>query len=206
MQQRRPPQTVAGRPANPEMDCTCHVVGVHSGQKHCFSKTPKDAINLIENIGVEGDAHSGATDQHLFHIKRYGQQPNLRQVHLIPTEFFDDVSEFGHAVRPGDLGENIATKNIDLLSLPTGTCLRIGADALIELTGLRNPCHQIESFQPGLLKHCKVATPTGVVRKAGVMSIVLRGGTVKPGDIIDVTLPPMPHTPLVYRVPKIDDR
>jgi len=205
MQQKRSPQTAAARPSNPEMDQPSQVVGVHSGKKHRFSKTPKDAINLIENFGVEGDAHAGADDQHLFHIRRYGQQPNLRQVHLIATEFFDEVSEYGHSVRPGDLGENIATRNIDLLGLPTGTRLRIGAEAIIELTGLRNPCHQIENFQPGLLKHCKIATPTGVVRKAGVMSIVLRGGTVKPGDTIEVALPPTPHKPLVYRVPDADD-
>lgn len=177
------------------------VVGVQSGGDHAFSKAPRESIRLIENHGVEGDAHAGATDQHLFHIRRYGQHPNLRQVHLIQTEFFEELSRRGHEVKPGDLGENIATRGIDLLGLPTGTRLAIGADAVIELTGLRNPCHQIEDFQSGLLEHCKVATESGVKRKAGVMAIVLTGGVVQPGDGIAVELPPEPHQPLVYRPP-----
>lgn len=189
---------------NLENDSIPQIVGVQISSKHAFSKTPKDAIHLIENFGVEGDAHAGSTDQHLFHIKKFGQKPNLRQVHLIHTEYFEEVSQKGHTVRPGDLGENIATRNIDLLSLPTGTRLRLGAEAVIELTGLRNPCHQIEKFQSGLLKHCKVATPDGVVRKAGVMSIVLRSGVVRPGESIEIELPPTPHQPLVYRVPEND--
>lgn len=188
-------------PNNAENADSPHVVSVQMGDQHDFSKPPKDAINLIENFGVEGDAHAGTTDQHLFHIKRFGEHPNLRQVHLIQTELFDEVSEHGHAVRPGDLGENIATRHIDLLGLPTGTILRLGSEAVIELTGLRNPCHQIDSFQSGLLKHCKEVTPDGVVRKTGVMSIVLQGGIVRPGDAIDIELPPEPHAPLVYRVP-----
>lgn len=179
-----------------------HVVSVQISGRHAFSKAAQDAINLIENYGVEGDAHAGATDQHLYHIRRFGTHPNLRQVHLIQSEFLDQLSQHGHAVRPGDLGENIATRHIDLLSLPTGTRLGLGPDAVIELTGLRNPCHQIDTFQPGLLKHCKTVTPDGAVaRKAGVMSIVLQGGVVRPGDVIGVELPAEPHVPLVYRVP-----
>lgn len=185
---------------------TPHVVSVQMGDKHDFSKPSKETINLIENFGVEGDAHAGTTDQHLFHIKRFGEHPNLRQVHLIQTELFDAVSEHGHAVCPGDLGENIATRHIDLLGLPTGTILKLGSEAVIELTGLRNPCHQIDSFQSGLLKHCKEVTPNGVVRKTGVMSIVLQGGIVRPGDVIDIELPPEPYTPLVYRVPDTSNR
>ena len=119
------------------------VIGVHIGAAHKFSKIPQDTIHLIENYGVEGDAHAGRTDQHLFHIKRFGKHPNLRQVHLIQAEFFDVVSKEGCSVEPGELGENISTRGIDLLGLPTGTCLRMGADAVIELTGLRNPCIQI---------------------------------------------------------------
>jgi vanillate O-demethylase ferredoxin subunit len=119
---------------------------------------------------------------------------------------FDEVSGKGHAVRPGELGENIATRHVDLLGLPTGTRLRLGSEAVIELTGLRNPCHQIEDFQPGLLKHMVEATPTGVVRKAGVMSVVLQGGDVRPGDAIEIELPPLPHEPLIYRVPELEVR
>lgn len=177
------------------------VISVQSGGNHDFSKAPKRAIRLIENFGVEGDAHAGPTDQHLYHIRKFGEQPNLRQVHLIASEFFEDVEREGHSVVPGDLGENIATRNVDLLNLPTGSQLRIGAEAVIELTGLRNPCAQIDRFQPGLLKHCVTTTADGVQRKAGVMSIVLKGGIVQPGDPITIELPPLPHEPLIYRVP-----
>ncbi len=180
------------------------VVGVHIGRSHEFSKTPQASIRLIENHGVQGDAHAGETDQHLFHIRRFGEQPNLRQVHLIQVEFFDEVSQEGHSVQPGDLGENISTRGIDLLALPTGTRLRLGADATIELTGLRNPCHQIDNFKAGLLQLCKLDTPDGVVRKAGVMAIVLQSGDVKQGDTIAVELPSPPYKPLIYRTPLTD--
>lgn len=182
------------------------VVSVQSSGKHAFSKSPKHVIRLIENFGVEGDSHAGTTDQHLYHIKRFGQRPNLRQVHLIQSELFDQVQEKGHTVRPGDLGENISTRNIDLLGLPTGTRLRLGAEAVIELTGLRNPCVQIENFQPGLLQHVVESKPSGLVRKAGVMSIVLHGGEVRAGDPIAIELPALPHEPLMYRVPEFEVR
>ena len=178
------------------------VVAVHSNGKHDFSKTSKDSIRLIEGHGVEGDAHAGATDQHLFHIRQFGQTPNLRQVHLIQAELFEDLQTKGHIVKPGDLGENISTLGVNLLGLPAGARLRIGAEAVLEVTGLRNPCKQIENFQPGLLQHVVERDPTGLVRKAGVMSIVLKGGVVKPGDEITVELPPPPHQPLVYRMPR----
>lgn len=178
-----------------------HVIGVQIGGEHEFSKISQATIRLIENYGVEGDVHAGRSDQHLFHIKRFGDQPNLRQVHLIQAEFFDDLSKEGHFVRHGDLGENITTRGVNLLGLPTGARLRLGADAQIELTGLRNPCHQINNFQDGLLQHCKVATPEGVVRKAGVMAIVIKSGEVKPGDPIEVELPSGPRKPLIYRTP-----
>jgi ferredoxin-NADP reductase/MOSC domain-containing protein YiiM len=182
------------------------VVGVQISEKHVFSKKQGEVIRLIENHGVEGDAHAGATDQHLYHIRRFGQQPNLRQVHVIQAELFDQVFEKGHVVRPGDLGENISTRGIDLLGFPTGTRLHLGPEAIIELTGLRNPCHQIEDFQPGLLQHVVESTPAGLVRKGGVMSIVLRGGEVRRGAPIRVELPPLPHQPLIYRVPILDLR
>lgn len=178
-----------------------HVVGVQISSKHAFSKTSQKAIRLIENFGVEGDAHAGKTDQHQFHIKRFGSQPNLRQVHLIQAELFDVLREQGHQVSPGELGENISTRDIDLLQLPTGTRLHLGADAVLELTGLRNPCIQVELFQPGLLRHLVEKTPSGLVRKAGVMSVVLRGGEVRMDDGIQIELPPLPHSPLIYRVP-----
>lgn len=177
------------------------VFAVHRSDRHTFSKAPKDAIRLIENWGVEGDSHAGTTDQHLYHIRRFGEQPNLRQVHLIHAELLDDLRTKAHTVLPGELGENISTRNVDLLALPTGARLRIGPEAIIELTGLRNPCRQIEAFQPGLLSHVIERRPDGVVRKGGVMSIVLRGGIVRPGDRIEIELPPAPHAPLDYRAP-----
>jgi MOSC domain-containing protein YiiM len=177
------------------------VVCVSFSQTHTFSKKTVQSILLIEDFGVEGDAHAGPTDQHLFHIRRFGPTPNLRQVHLIHAELFDELAEKGHSVCPGDLGENIVTRGVDLLSLPTGTCLKLGPLAVIEITGLRNPCKQIENFQAGLLKEVAVQTPDGLVRKGGVMAIVLKGGIVRPNDLIEITLPPIPHQPLIYRVP-----
>jgi MOSC domain len=182
-------------------DTLPRVVGVQISKKHVFGKMAKDAIRLIANFGVEGDSHAGPYDQHLYHIKRYGQRPNLRQVHLIQAELFDEVSDKGHTVRLGELGENVSTRNVVLLSLPTGTRLRLGPEAVIELTGLRNPCQQIEDWRPGLLKHMVETKPTGLMRKAGVMSIVLQGGEVRPGDPIEIELPLLPHEPLIYRVP-----
>lgn len=177
------------------------VVGVHVNCDHSFSKSPKSDIQLIEGHGVDGDAHAGKLDQHLYHKKRYGAHPNLRQVHLIHAELFDAFADEGHAVSPGDLGENISTRGVALLGLPTGTRLKLGTDAVIELTGLRNPCHQIEDFQPGLLKHCKTVNGDHVIRKTGVMGIVLHSGIVRAGDHITTTLPSAPHKPLIYRVP-----
>ena len=177
------------------------VVSVQSSTKHAFSKAPKQSVRLIENYGVEGDSHAGLNDQHRYHIRRFGEQPNLRQVHLIQAELFDQVLEKGHTVRPGELGENISTRNVDLLNLPLGTRLRFGSEVVIELTGLRDPCSLIEKFQPGLLQHLVEKTPTGIVRKTGVMSIVIKGGEIYPGDVISIELPPLPHEPLVYRVP-----
>jgi len=180
------------------------VVGsVHASHLHAFSKSNMSSINLIENLGVEGDAHSGVHDKHRYHVKRYGQQLNLRQVHLIQAEFLQQLALKGHSVQPGDLGENICTRNVDLLSLPTSTRLLLGKCATIELTSLRNPCPQIENFQTGLLKHCVERNLGNIVRKVGVMAIVLKGGIVQPGDEIVITLPETPHKPLLYRKPII---
>ncbi|MDC7786342.1 MOSC domain-containing protein [Rhodoplanes sp. TEM] len=177
------------------------VVSVHRSAAHAFSKAASHAVQLIAGLGVEGDAHAGPHDQHVYHIRKFGKVPNLRQVHLIQTETLDELRGRGHVVRPGELGENIATRDLDLLALPTGTRLALGPEAVIELTGLRNPCVQIDRFQPGLMSQLVARTAAGVVRKCGVMSIVVRGGEVKPGDPITVTLPPLPHTPLTYVPP-----
>lgn len=177
------------------------VVSVHSSGTHDFSKQPRSSIRLIANFGVEGDAHAGEHDQHLFHMKRFGQHPNLRQVHLIQSELFEFLAAQGYEVPPGAIGENIRTKDVDLLALPVRTRLHIGSSAVVELTGLRNPCVQIERYRPGLLAHLVERTQAGLVRKAGVMSVVLSGGEIAPTDTIDVELPDTPHEPLIYMVP-----
>jgi len=177
------------------------VVSVHASPTHDFSKPARASIHLIAHHGVAGDAHAGEHDQHRFHIKRYGLHPNLRQVHLMHAELFDALASRGHTVPPGALGENIRTRAVDLLALPAGTRLHLGPTAVVELTGLRNPCVQIERYQPGLLARLVERTEAGVVRKAGVMSVVLSGGGVSPGDPIEIELPSPPFEALTYLPP-----
>jgi len=173
------------------------VISVGRKAAHEFSKPPCDVIRLIEGLGVEGDAHLGKTVQHLSRIARDPTVPNLRQVHLIPAELHDELNASGFNVAAGDLGENITTRGIDLIKLPRGTQLHIGEAAVVEVTGLRNPCHQIEKFQDGLLKACLGRDADGnLVRKTGVMSVILSGGEVRAGDVIRVVLPVEPHQPL----------
>ena len=173
------------------------VLAVHRSARHEFSKQPEDAIQLVAGLGVEGDAHSGATVQHRSRLARDRGAPNLRQVHLLQAELFDELVERNFAVFPGDLGENITTRGLKLLELPAGTRLRIGS-AEIELTGLRNPCSQIDRFQPGLTAAVLDRTADGeLVRKAGVMGIVCEGGEIRAGDPILVHFPALPHHPLL---------
>jgi MOSC domain-containing protein YiiM len=154
-------------------------------------------IRLLEGLGVEGDAHLGTTVQHLSRIRRAPHEPNLRQVHLIHAELFDEVHEAGHRVLPGELGENVTTSGLDLLGLPMGTLLVLGDTAEVLVTGLRNPCVQIERFRSGLLEQVVHRDEAGaLVRKAGVMGVVRRGGEVRPGDPLTVVLPEEPHRPL----------
>jgi MOSC domain-containing protein YiiM len=166
------------------------VDSVARSARHSFSKTPQLYIRLIAGLGVEGDAHQGATVKHRSRVARDPHQPNLRQVHLIHAELFDELREKGFRVGPGEMGENITTRGVDLLLLPRGTRLRIGGTAVIELTGLRNPCVQIDRFQPGLMKAVLERDEAGhLVRKSGVMAIVIEGGDVYPEDPISVELP-----------------
>ncbi|RDV44246.1 MOSC domain-containing protein [Leifsonia sp. ku-ls] len=175
---------------------SARVIGVSRDGRHNFSKAPEESIRLVAGLGVEGDAHFGATVQHLSRVRRDPTQPNLRQVHLIHRELFDEVTA---DVEPGQLGENITTEGLDLLGLPRGARLRIGEEAVVELTGLRNPCVQIDRFRPGLLKQVVATDEHGaVVRKAGVMAIVIAGGVVRAGDRIHVTLP---HPPIEALAP-----
>jgi MOSC domain-containing protein YiiM len=173
------------------------VLAVHRSSSHSFSKFAEDGITLVEGLGVEGDAHAGSTVKHRSRVKRDPTAPNLRQVHLLQSELFDALLEQDHAVFPGDLGENVTTRGLDLLALPAGTVLRLGAQAEVELTGLRNPCSQIDRFQPGLTAKVLDRDANGeLVRKAGVMAVVRRGGAVHPGDAIVVQLPQLPHNAL----------
>lgn len=173
------------------------VVAVHRSSSHSFSKFAEDAITLVPGLGVEGDAHAGATVKHRSRVRRDPTQPNLRQVHLLQAELFDELVQGGHAVWPGDMGENVTTRGVDLLKLPTGTQLRLGAQAVVELTGLRNPCSQIDKFQPGLMAAVLDRDAQGaLVRKAGVMAVVLQGGEVRPGDSIALQLPQGTARPL----------
>lgn len=173
------------------------VVAVHRSSAHTFSKHPEDAITLVAGLGVQGDAHAGETVKHRSRVARDPTQANLRQVHLIHAELFDELVEQGFAVFPGDLGENITTRGIDLLALPAGARLRLGADAVVEVTGLRNPCSQLDRFQPGLMAAVLGRDADGrLVRKAGVMGVVRAPGDVRPGSPVVVEMPPLPHLPL----------
>ncbi len=189
-----------------------YVAAVSRDASHRFSKQPVDAIVLVAGLGVVGDAHSGRFVQHRSRVRRDPRQLNLRQVHVIHAELFDEAHAMGFELSPGDLGENILTAGVDLLGLPTDTTLRMGTAAL-RLTGLRNPCAQINDFRPGLLKVVlqradgtpteEPAPPTGsvnastpdVIRKAGVMAVVQRGGQVRAGQPITIDLPPRPPSP-----------
>lgn len=173
------------------------VVAVCADESHNFSKPLRSSIRLLKGLGVESDAHLGETVQHRSRVRQNPDAPNLRQVHLMHTELFDEVRAKGFDVKPGDLGENVTTEGIDLLGLSAGTRLHLGSEAVIEVTGLRNPCHQIDDFQKGLLHATLDKSGPHLVRKTGVMSVVLVGGDVRPGDSIRVEAPQGPHRPLL---------
>ena len=174
------------------------VVAVSSRTGHHFSKTPKLGIRLLIGLGVAGDAHMGETVKHRSRVRKDPTQPNLRQVHLMHAELFCELRAKGFVVQPGDLGENITTSGIDLLGLPTGTRLHLGASAIVEITGLRNPCIQLDHFQQGLMAATLDRDAGGnLVRKAGVMSIVISEGDVRPSDTIRVEMPATPHRSLL---------
>lgn len=173
------------------------VVAVCCSPTHSFSKPLVDAIRLLEGLGVEGDAHLGRTVRHRSRVAADPTQPNLRQVHLIHAELHDELRTAGFDVTSGQMGENITTRGVDLLGLPVGTRLRIGADAVVGITGLRNPCAQLDNFQPGLMAAVLGRDDSGrLIRKSGIMGVVLAGGVVRPGDSIAIELPPKPHQPL----------
>jgi len=170
------------------------VTAVSRSAAHTFSKANQDSIELVAGLGVTGDAHAGETVKHRSRVARDPTQPNLSQVHLIHAELHDELRDAGFTVEAGELGENITTRGVDLLGLPTGALLHLGGSVVVEVTGLRNPCHQIDDLQPGLLAAVLDRDEDGtVIRKAGVMGVVLVGGEVRPGDPVGVELPPLPH-------------
>jgi MOSC domain-containing protein YiiM len=174
------------------------VTSVSFSGEHTFSKTGRPSIRLVAGSGVEGDAHAGEKVRHRSRVARDPNQPNLRQVHLVHDELFAELRSAGFEVKPGDIGENFTTHGVALLSLPTGSRLRLGHEAVIQITGLRNPCVQLDRLLPGLMSAVLDRDDTGhLIRKAGVMSIVLKGGEIRPGDPVAIELPPPPHRPLV---------
>ncbi len=173
------------------------VAAVARGSSHGPGKALDQRIRLVAGIGVEGDVHAGETVKHRSRVRRDPTQPNLRQVHLIHSELHDELRERGFEVGPGEMGENVTTAGIDLLGLPRGTRLRLGGEAVVEVTGLRNPCVQLNGLAPGLMEATLERREDGsLVRKAGVMAVVVEGGQVGVGDGIAVEHPPEPHAPL----------
>ncbi|MER6300298.1 MOSC domain-containing protein [Kitasatospora sp. NPDC001539] len=173
------------------------VVAVSSNAEYSFSKPNREGIRLLAGLGVEGDVHAGVTVKHRSRVAQDPSQPNLRQVHLIHRELLTELGESGYEVAPGALGENITTEGVDLLALPVGAVLRIGPEAEVEVTGLRNPCAQIDAYRAGLLKQVVGRAADGsIVRRAGIMGVVRTGGPVRPGDTVTVELPEGPHRPL----------
>ncbi|MGH7052830.1 MAG: MOSC domain-containing protein [Stellaceae bacterium] len=173
------------------------VAAVSRSPTHTMTKPTADSIRLLAGLGVEGDAHQGVTVKHRSRVARDPTQPNLRQVHLIHAELFDELRAAGFDMAPGQMGENVTTRGLPLLALPIGTRLHFGADAVAEVTGLRNPCAQLDRIRPGLMAATLDRDAEGkLVRKAGIMAIVLEGGAVKPGDPIRIELPATPHRPL----------
>jgi MOSC domain-containing protein YiiM len=173
------------------------VIAVSRSPGHTLSKPNEGSIRLLEGLGVEGDAHMGPTVKHRSRVAEDPTVPNLRQVHLIHAELHDELEAGGFQLAPGVMGENVTTRGVDLLGLPAGARLRLGPAAVVEITGLRNPCHQLNKLEPGLMEATLDRDAEGnLVRKAGVMGIVLAGGEIRPGDPIEVELPPAPRRKL----------
>ena len=173
------------------------VAAVSRSAKHTLVKASRDSIRLLPGLGVDGDAHQGVTVKHRSRVARDPTQPNLRQVHLIHAELHEELRASGFTVSAGQMGENITTQGVDLLGLPAGARLCLGGAAVVEVTGLRNPCAQLDRIQPGLMAATLGRDQHGnLVRKAGIMGVVIAGGEVRPGDPIRVELPPQPHRPL----------
>ena len=172
------------------------IVGLGKCGEYSFSKSQVEFINVVEGMGVEGDVHAGEKVKHRSRVRRDPNQPNLRQVHLIHAELFEELREKGFHIKPGDVGENITTQGVNLLELPTGTLIKVGS-AVLRVTGLRNPCSQLDHFQDGLLQAVLDKDEEGnLIRKCGIMSVVEKGGTIQLGDQIELELPAEPRRAL----------
>jgi MOSC domain-containing protein YiiM len=176
---------------------SANIIALASDAAHRFSKEPRQSLTLLAGLGAEGDAHAGRTVQHLSRLAKNPEAPNLRQIHLIHAELFDELAGQGFAIAPGQMGENVTTRGIDLLGLSAGTRLRLGEEALIEITGLRNPCHQLNGLAPGLMAATLDKDADGeLIRKAGVMAVVITGGEIAVGDAITLESVPLIHEAL----------
>jgi MOSC domain-containing protein YiiM len=173
------------------------VAAVCAGAAHGPLKPRRATIELLSGLGVRGDAHAGVTVQHRSRARAHPGQPNRRQVHLLARELHEELAARGFPVAAGQMGENVLTAGVDLLDLPRGTRLHLGDEAVVELTGLRNPCTQLDGVQPGLMAAVLGRTPGGaLVRRAGVMAIVVRSGRVAAGDGIEAVRPEGPFVAL----------
>lgn len=173
------------------------VVSVGRSEVHGFSKPPCAAIDILAGLGVAGDAHAGERVKHRSRVARDPTQPNLRQLHLFHAEMMEELAARGFPLAPGDIGENVLTRGLDLLALPEGTLLHLGPQAVARVTGLRNPCAQLDNFRPGLMRALLGRDAAGgLVLKAGIMAVVLQGGPLRAGDALRAELPPLPHRPL----------
>lgn len=175
------------------------VTSVNLDSTHRFSKPAQASIKILAGLGVEGDAHMGVTVKHRSRVTKDPTRPNLRQVHLIHAELHDELRAAGFDVGPGLMGENVTTRGIDLLGLPHAARLHIGTGVVVEVTGLRNPCNQLNKYQPGLMAAVLDRAADGtLISKAGIMGVVLAAGEVRRGDTIWVELPPEPHERLNF--------
>jgi MOSC domain-containing protein YiiM len=176
---------------------SARILSVSLSPIHTFSKVVAPEITLLAGLGVEGDAHAGATVRHRYRVRKDPTEPNLCQVHLLHAELFAELAEQGIALSAGEMGENITTSGIDLLALGRGTRLHLGDSAVVEVTGLRDPCNQMNGLRAGLMKACIARGPDGkTIRKGGIMSVVIAAGVVRPGDAIRVEVPAGPKLPL----------
>ena len=174
------------------------VVSVSLSGQHTFSKDVVESIQLLAGLGVEGDAHCGVLVKHRYRVKQNPTQPNLCQIHLLQAELFKQLRGNGFDISPGEMGENITTSDIDLLALPAGSLLTIGESAVVEVTGLRSPCVQMNHFRKGLMAAVIERKAAGkVLNKAGIMAVVIAGGIVRAGDPIGVRLPGKPWRELI---------